>query len=84
MFKYKSKIPFFIELLSVLLVCSYFMKIDNARFKQKVVPGDTLIFKLELLSPFRRGLCHMKGTAYIGDKVVTEAELLAQVAKNKS
>ena len=60
---------------------TYFMKIDNVRFKQKVVPGDTLIFKLELLSPIRRGIAHMKGTAYVGDKVVAEGELLAQIAK---
>ncbi len=60
---------------------TYFMKIDNVKFKQKVVPGDTLIFKLELLSPIRRGIAHMKGTAYVGDKVVAEGELLAQIAK---
>jgi UDP-3-O-[3-hydroxymyristoyl] N-acetylglucosamine deacetylase/3-hydroxyacyl-[acyl-carrier-protein] dehydratase len=62
---------------------TYFLKIDNARFKQKVVPGDTLVFKLELLSPIRRGICHMQGSAYVGDKVVMEAELLAQIVKNK-
>lgn len=62
---------------------TYFMKIDNVKFKQKVVPGDTLVLKLELLSPIRRGLAHMKGTAYVGDKVVTEGELLAQIAKKK-
>jgi UDP-3-O-[3-hydroxymyristoyl] N-acetylglucosamine deacetylase/3-hydroxyacyl-[acyl-carrier-protein] dehydratase len=63
---------------------TYFMKIDNVRFKQKVVPGDTIIFKLELLSPIRRGIAHMKGTAYVGDKVVTEGELLAQIAKKQA
>ena len=62
---------------------TYFMKIDNVKFKQKVVPGDTLVLKLELLSPIRRGIAHMKGTAYVGDKVVTEGELLAQIAKKK-
>lgn len=62
---------------------TYFMKIDNVKFKQKVVPGDTLVLKLELLSPIRRGLAHMKGTAYVGDKIVTEGELLAQIAKKK-
>lgn len=60
---------------------TYFLKIDNARFKNKVVPGDTLIFKLVPASPFRRGLCHMLGKAYVGNKLVMEAELLAQIAK---
>lgn len=57
---------------------TYFLKIDNARFKNKVVPGDTLVMKLELLSPIRRGLCEMRGTVYVGNKVVTEADLVAQ------
>lgn len=60
---------------------TYFLKIDNARFKGKVVPGDTLIFKLELLGPIRRGLCHMQGTAYVGNKIVSEAEMLAQIVR---
>lgn len=60
---------------------TFFMKIDNVRFRQKVVPGDTLIFRLRLLSPIRRGLCHMAGQAYVGDKVVMEAEMLAQIAR---
>jgi len=60
---------------------TYFMKIENVRFRQKVVPGDTLIFHLELISPFRRGISHMRGTAYVGNKVVTEAELMAQISK---
>lgn len=62
---------------------TYFMKIDNVKFKNKVVPGDTLIFKLELLSPIRRGICHMKGTTYVGDKIATEGELMAQIVKVK-
>lgn len=62
---------------------TYFMKIDGAKFRKKVVPGDTIIFKLELVSPIRRGLCNMKGTAWVGNQVVAEAELLAQVVKNK-
>ena len=62
---------------------TYFMKIDNVRFKNKVLPGDTIIFKLELISPIRRGLCHMKGIASVGNKVVMEAEMLAQIAKVK-
>ncbi len=60
---------------------TYFMKIDNARFKNKVVPGDTLIFKLELLSEIRRGICHMNAVAYVRDKVAAEAELMAQIVK---
>jgi UDP-3-O-[3-hydroxymyristoyl] N-acetylglucosamine deacetylase/3-hydroxyacyl-[acyl-carrier-protein] dehydratase len=60
---------------------TYFLKIENCKFKQKVVPGDTLILKMELLHPIRRGICEMKGTIYIGDKVVTEAVLVAQIVK---
>lgn len=60
---------------------TYFVKIDNARFKNMVVPGDTLLMKLELLSPIRRGLCHMQGTAYVGNKIVSEGELTAQIIK---
>jgi len=60
---------------------TYFLKIDNAKFKQMVVPGDTLILKLELLSPIRRGICHMQGTAYVGNKIVSEGELTAQIVK---
>jgi UDP-3-O-[3-hydroxymyristoyl] N-acetylglucosamine deacetylase / 3-hydroxyacyl-[acyl-carrier-protein] dehydratase len=62
---------------------TYFMKIDGVKFKQKVVPGDTLIFKLDLISPIRRGLCHMRGKAYVGNNVVMEAEMLAQIVKVK-
>ncbi len=60
---------------------TYFMKINEVKFRQKVVPGDTLIFELKLISPIRRGLCHMKGSAYVNNKVVMEAEMLAQIAK---
>jgi UDP-3-O-[3-hydroxymyristoyl] N-acetylglucosamine deacetylase / 3-hydroxyacyl-[acyl-carrier-protein] dehydratase len=60
---------------------TYFLKIDNVRFKQKVVPGDTLVFKMTLLAPLRRGICHMRGVAYVGSKVVMEAEMMAQIAK---
>lgn len=60
---------------------TYFMKIDNVKFKSPVVPGDTLIFKLELLSPIRRGICHMQGYAYAGGKLVTEGELMAKIVK---
>ena len=62
---------------------TYFLKIDNVRFKQKVVPGDTLILKLSLISPVRRGICHMKGTAFVGNKLVMEAELMAQIGKKQ-
>lgn len=63
---------------------TYFLKIDDAKFKAKVGPGDTLIFKMELLEPIRRGICIMQGTAYVGNKLVTEAILTAQlVAKPK-
>ncbi|MCL4133467.1 UNVERIFIED_CONTAM: hypothetical protein GTU68_020929 [Idotea baltica] len=60
---------------------TYFLKIDKVKFKQKVVPGDTLIMKIELLSPIRRGLCHMQGTCYVGNNIVSEGELIAQVVK---
>ena len=62
---------------------TYFMKIDKVKFKQQVLPGDTLIFKLELLTPIRRGICHMQAFAYANGKLVTEAELMAQIVKSK-
>lgn len=62
---------------------TYFMKIDNVRFRNQVLPGDTLVFHLELTSPVRRGIFQMKGTAYVGDKIATEAEMMAQIAKVK-
>jgi len=62
---------------------TFFMKIDNVRFKQQVLPGDTLFFKLDLISPIRRGICHMQAVAYANGKVVTEAELMAQIVKTK-
>ena len=63
---------------------TYFVKIDNVKFKRKVIPGDTLIFKIELMEPIRRGIVHMQGYGYVGDSVAVEAELMAQVAKNKT
>lgn len=63
---------------------TYFIKIDAVKFRQKVVPGDTLVFVLELLMPIRRGICHMQAKAYVGDNVVTEAELMAQILKDKN
>jgi UDP-3-O-[3-hydroxymyristoyl] N-acetylglucosamine deacetylase/3-hydroxyacyl-[acyl-carrier-protein] dehydratase len=61
---------------------TYFMKIDNAKFKRKVVPGDTLVFKLELVSPIRRGIAVMNAKAFVGENLVSEAELMAQISKN--
>ena len=60
---------------------TYFIKIDNTKFKHKVVPGDTLILKMELLAPIRRGICQMQATAYVGNKIVSEGELTAQIVK---
>ncbi|CAN5621786.1 bifunctional UDP-3-O-[3-hydroxymyristoyl] N-acetylglucosamine deacetylase/3-hydroxyacyl-ACP dehydratase [soil metagenome] len=62
---------------------TYFLKIDNCKFKLKVVPGDTMLLKMELASPIRRGICEMKGTVYVAGKVATEADLVAQVVKSK-
>jgi UDP-3-O-[3-hydroxymyristoyl] N-acetylglucosamine deacetylase/3-hydroxyacyl-[acyl-carrier-protein] dehydratase len=60
---------------------TYFLKIDNTKFKAKVVPGDTLILKMELLEPIRRGIVHMQGTAYVGNRIVSEGELTAQIVR---
>ena len=62
---------------------TFFMKIDNVKFKQQVGPGDTLIFKCDLVSPIRRGICHMQAYAYANGKIVSEAELMAQIVKVK-
>ncbi len=62
---------------------TYFMKIDDVKFRQKVVPGDTLIFKVDLLAPVRHGISSMKGYVFVGDKVVSEATFTAQIVKNK-
>jgi UDP-3-O-[3-hydroxymyristoyl] N-acetylglucosamine deacetylase / 3-hydroxyacyl-[acyl-carrier-protein] dehydratase len=62
---------------------TYFLKIDDVKFRQKVVPGDTLVFALELTSPVRRGICNMRGVAYVGNKVVAEGTLMAQIAKKQ-
>lgn len=62
---------------------TYFMKIDNVKFRQKVVPGDTLIFHVSYMTEMRRGCANMKGYAFVGDKIVTEAEFMAQIIKNK-
>ncbi len=65
------------------LYSTYFMKIDNVRYKKKVIPGDTLVFILKLISPFRRGIVHMEGKVYVNGDVVSQAEMMAQVVKDK-
>lgn len=60
---------------------TYFLKIDNCKFKQKVVPGDTMILKMEMIEPIRRGICVMHGSVYVGNKLCTEADLTAQLVK---
>lgn len=62
---------------------TYFLTQNNIKFRKKVVPGDTLIFKLQFLSPIRRGVANMRGLAFVGDTVVAEGEFMAQIAKNK-
>jgi UDP-3-O-[3-hydroxymyristoyl] N-acetylglucosamine deacetylase/3-hydroxyacyl-[acyl-carrier-protein] dehydratase len=62
---------------------TYFLKIDNVRFKRKVVPGDTLVLKMELLEPVRRGIVRMRAQAFVGDQLATEGEMMAQVIRNK-
>ncbi len=62
---------------------TYFMKIDNVKFRQKVVPGDTLVFHASLMTEIRRGCAVVKGYAFVGEKIVTEAEFMAQIIKNK-
>ena len=62
---------------------TYFMKIDNVKFRQKVVPGDTLIFHISFMTPMRRGCAVMKGYAFVGEKIVSEVEFMAQIIKNK-
>ncbi len=60
---------------------TYFVKMDDARFRQKVLPGDTMILKMEMMAPIRRGMCEMRGTVYVGNKIATEATLMAQLVK---
>jgi UDP-3-O-[3-hydroxymyristoyl] N-acetylglucosamine deacetylase/3-hydroxyacyl-[acyl-carrier-protein] dehydratase len=63
---------------------TYFIKIDNVKFRQQVIPGDTVVFSLNLVTPIRRGICHMRGTAYVNNKPVMEAEMMAQIVKVKN
>lgn len=65
------------------LYSTYFLKISEARFRNKVVPGDVLVFVIELSSPIKRGICSMNGQAFVGDKVAVEVGLTAQIVKNK-
>ena len=60
---------------------TYFIRIDNVKFRKKVVPGDTLLFKIVLNSPIRRGIATMKGVTYVGSKIVAEGEFMAQIVK---
>ncbi len=62
---------------------TYFLKIDKLKFKHKVVPGDTIILKMELIEPIRRGIVSMYGQAFVGNHLVTEGEMVAQIVKNK-
>ena len=62
---------------------TYFLKIDDVKFRDKVVPGDTLLFKVELLHPVRHGISSMKGYVFVGDHVVSEATFTAQIKKNR-
>lgn len=61
---------------------TYFIRIDNVKFRKKVVPGDTLLFKIELISPIRRGIAVMRGNCYVGENLVAEGEFMAQIVKN--
>jgi UDP-3-O-[3-hydroxymyristoyl] N-acetylglucosamine deacetylase/3-hydroxyacyl-[acyl-carrier-protein] dehydratase len=65
------------------LYSTYFMKIDKVKFKRKVIPGDTIVFELKLISPIRRGLVHMAGVAYVNGQPCMEAEMLASVVKDR-
>ena len=62
---------------------TYFLKLDNVKFRRKVVPGDTLVFRVQLLTEIRRGIATMRGLAFVGGQVVCEAEFTAQIAKNR-
>lgn len=62
---------------------TYFMKIDNVKFRHKVVPGDTLVFHVSFMTELRRGCAMMKGYAFVGEQIATECEFMAQIIKNK-
>ena len=60
---------------------TYFIRIDNVKFRKKVIPGDTLLFRIELTSPIRRGIANMKGLCYVGETIVAEGDFMAQIVK---
>ena len=62
---------------------TYFLKIDNVKFRNKIVPGDTIVMKVMLTTPIRRGLANIKGYCFVNGKIATEAEMVAQIVKNK-
>ena len=62
---------------------TFFMKIDNAKFKHPVYPGDQLIFKLELMTPIRRGICHMRGYVFVNGNLMTQGDLMAQIKRKE-
>ena len=62
---------------------TYFMKIDGIKFRKKIIPGDTMIIKVELLTPIRRGIATMKGYIFIGSQLASEGEFMAQIIENK-
>jgi UDP-3-O-[3-hydroxymyristoyl] N-acetylglucosamine deacetylase/3-hydroxyacyl-[acyl-carrier-protein] dehydratase len=62
---------------------TYFIKIENAKFKRKVVPGDTLVIQMDLLEPIRRGIAHMYGQVFVGENLAAEGDLMAQIVKNR-
>ena len=62
---------------------TYFMKIDEVKFKRKVIPGDQVQFEVRLLEPIRRGVCKAEGKAFVGDQLACEGVMMAQVVKNK-
>ena len=66
------------------MAVDYFLKIDGVRFKRKVIPGDTIVFHLNLLTPIRRGIVHMKGVGYVNGQPAVEAEMMAQIARDKA
>ncbi|HNQ37028.1 MAG TPA: 3-hydroxyacyl-ACP dehydratase FabZ [Prolixibacteraceae bacterium] len=61
---------------------TYFIRIDNVKFRKKVVPGDTLLFRLELTTPIRRGIAMMRGVCFVGDKIAAEGEFMAQIVRS--
>lgn len=63
---------------------TFFMKIDNVKFKKPVYPGDTLIFKIELLSPIRRGICNVRGYAFVNNQLVSQGDLMAQISRRNT